>query len=64
MEKELLNQSKIETKTGETPNLGISMDEKELEELLKNTIVLYFNDNEYEKLKNESEIINYFYFTI
>ena len=61
MEKELLNQSKIETKTGETPNLGISMDEKELEELLKNTIVLYFNDNEYEKLKNESEIINYFY---
>ena len=61
MEKELLNQSKIETKTGETPNLGISMDEKELEELLKNTIVLYFNDNEYENLKNENEIINYFY---
>ena len=49
-----------ETKTEETPAFELSMDEKEIEELL--TINdLYFKEEDYEKLEEEKNIIDYFY---
>ena len=49
-----------ETKTEETPAFELSMDEKEIEELL--TIIdLYFKEEDYEKLEEEKNIIDYFY---
>ena len=61
MEKTTTTNNNSNTDTGETPGFDLSMDEKELEELLNNTINLYFKENECEELKDEKAIINYFY---